>query len=239
MSFYSEFSGYYEQVFPFREEVYVFLERYAGRPECAAVLDVGCGPGHYCGRFSHAGIRTEGIDLDGRMIEAARASYPEASFHCMDMTALGSLAGPFSLVYCIGNVLAHLTPEKLERFIDTVYSVLAPGGSWFFQLVNWDAILGQQEYLFPVRKIGNGELAFYRRYHGISPERVVFEFSLRQGDSTIFSERFPLYPVTSDRLLRLHQQAGFCSSERYGGFDGAEFCPQRSGALVMVFRKDR
>jgi SAM-dependent methyltransferase len=54
MSLYSEFAPWYEQLFPFREEVYLFLSEYAGTSG-STILDAGCGPGHYCARFQHDG----------------------------------------------------------------------------------------------------------------------------------------------------------------------------------------
>ncbi len=236
MSFYSEFAPYYEQVFPFREEVYAFLKGYAGVPG-GAVLDIGCGPGHYSGRFARDGFAAVGIDLDSRMIGAAKGSYPKASFHCMDMADAGGLRGSFGLAYSIGNVLSHLSPGKLERFIAEVYALLAPGGCWVLQVVNWEAMLDRREYLFPVKTLDGGEMTFHRRYSGITPERVRFMFSLKRGDTSVFSEEFILYPVTSGRYLQLHERAGFICAGSYGAFGGEAFNRARSAALVMVFRK--
>lgn len=238
MSFYSEFAPYYEQVFPFREDVYAFLKGYAGVP-AGAVLDIGCGPGHYCGRFSRDGFDAVGIDLDSRMIGAAKASYPQASFHCMDMAEAGALRGCFGLAYSIGNVLSHLSPGKLERFIAEVYALLAPGGCWVLQIVNWEGILHRREYLFPVKTLDGGEMTFHRRYSGITPEQVRFTFSLKRGDTAVFSEEITLYPVTSFRCRQLHERAGFQCAGSYGSFGGEAFSGERSAALVMVFRKGK
>jgi 2-polyprenyl-3-methyl-5-hydroxy-6-metoxy-1,4-benzoquinol methylase len=89
MSFYSEFACWYEQIFPFREEVYLFLREHAVPPGCA-VLDAGCGPGHYCRRFHQDGFRPTGMDLDPEMIAAAAGTSPAVAFHCMDITELAS-----------------------------------------------------------------------------------------------------------------------------------------------------
>ena len=55
MSLYSEFAPWYEQLFPFREEVYLFLREHAGTSG-SRILDTGCGPGHYCDRFQRDGF---------------------------------------------------------------------------------------------------------------------------------------------------------------------------------------
>lgn len=237
MSFYSEFAPYYEQVFPFREEVYDFLKGYARAD--GAVLDIGCGPGHYCGRFARDGFAAVGIDLDSRMIGAAKASYPQASFHCMDMADAGVLLGTFGLAYSIGNVLSHLSPGKLERFIAEMYTLLAPGGCWVLQVVNWEEMLDRREFLFPVKTLDGGEMTFHRRYSDITQEQVRFTFSLKRGDAAVFSEEFALYPVPSGRYRQLHERAGFICTGSYGAFGGKAFSRERSAALVMVFRKGK
>lgn len=109
-TFYADFAPYYESIFPFSETVYAFLRRYLtpDRPRC---LDVGCGPGHYCGRLTGDGFSVVSIDLDAAMIEQARAHCPEAIFHCMDMRDIAQLGAPtpgegamlHDGVFCIGN----------------------------------------------------------------------------------------------------------------------------------------
>lgn len=237
MSFYSEFAACYEQVFPFREDVFSFLKGYAG-PRGSAVLDIGCGPGHYCCRFARQGYAACGLDLDSRMIEVASSSCPDASFRCMDMAEVGSLAGPFMMVYSTGNVLSHLLPDKRSRFAASVHALLSPGGCWVFQVVNREAIAGRKEFVFPVKVLDDGQTTFHRRYSAISGEQVLFGFSLVKGDSTLFIEQFPLYPATSAQYRRLHEDAGFTSECVSGGFEGRAFNPEDSSALVMVFRKN-
>ncbi|MBM3163767.1 MAG: class I SAM-dependent methyltransferase [Chlorobi bacterium] len=236
MSFYSEFALYYEQVFPFREEVYAFLKGYAGEPG-AAVLDIGCGTGHYCGRFARDGYACTGIDLDRGMVDAAARSYPQALFRLMDIADAGHLQGSFDMAYSIGNVLAHLPQSGFSRLLQAVHSRLRPEGSWIFQTVNWDRLLGFGEYRFPVKTMDGGAMTFHRLYSGISPEHAVFSFSLMKGDSALFSEQVSLYPATSGRYLELHDGAGFVHTGAYGGFDGVPFVAEQSSALVMVFRK--
>lgn len=237
MSFYSRFAPYYEQVFPFREEVFVFLKEMAG-PVGSVVLDIGCGPGHYCGRFAREGFIAHGLDLDSRMIDAATASYSDASFRCMDMEDIERLQGSsFNLVYSIGNVLSHLFPDKLVRFVAAVNALLVPGGCWLFQVVNREAILGLSEFDFPVKRLEGGDMAFHRRYTDIAKEKVLFRFSLTKGDSMLFGEQFTLYPGTFGEYSKIHEDSGFTAVGLHGGLDGGGFSPENSSALVMVFRR--
>jgi len=236
MSFYTEFAPFYDQIFPFREDVYHFLREYAGEPG-GALLDAGCGPGIYCGRFMQEGFRTTGIDLDSAMIAAANAAFPSASFYCMDITAIEDLPNSFQLIYSVGNVLAHLSGPQRQRFQASVYDKLDTGGVWAFQVVNLDYLVTLQEYTFPVKRIGGGSMEFYRHYSLISPEQATFEVELISEGKKLFHEVSRLYPVGMDACLAQHTAAGFSIEGVYGGFDNQPFSKERNAALVMVFRK--
>jgi SAM-dependent methyltransferase len=236
MSFYTEFAPFYNQIFPFREEVYGFLREYAGSSgDC--VLDAGCGPGFYCGRFSRDGFSAAGVDLDSGMISAAKEAFPQAGFHCMDISEISSLRGSFQLIYSIGNVLAHLSPERLPHFLASVYDSLSAGGCWVFQVVNWDYLLTLKEYAFPVKRIESGAVEFHRRYPVISPERVIFEVEMISDGKTLFHEQSTIYAQNRDTCLQLHETAGFLLEGVYGGFDRSEFFSNRNSGMVMVFKK--
>ena len=189
MSFYSKFSEYYELVFPFREEVCRFLKSYAGSPG-NTLLDVGCGPGHYCGRFASEGFSATGIDLDEAMITEAQQRYPEAEFRCLDMRRVDELGGQFDCIWSIGNVMAHLPADDLAPFISKIHNRLKPGGHWIMQVMNWDALKGLTEYDFPVRTIeaDGSKATFHRRYSSITHESLQFTFSLMGDESMMFEE---------------------------------------------------
>jgi SAM-dependent methyltransferase len=239
MSFYSKFSEYYERVFPFREEVWGFLKRDAGSPG-NALLDVGCGPGHYCGRFAREGFSALGIDLDEAMIAEARRNYPEAEFRCLDMRRVDEVGGKFSCIWSIGNVMAHLPADELAPFIAKIHERLENGGYWIMQVMNWDALTGLTDYDFPVRTItADGSSAtFHRRYSSITPKSLRFTFSLRQADKVMFDETVMLYPAGLDRYLSLHEAAGFRCEGIFSDFSGNSLRNDPGAGLVLVFRKE-
>ena len=238
MSLYSEFAPWYEQLFPFREAVYLFLYEHAA-PSGSSILDAGCGPGHYCGRFQRDGFRTTGIDLDPKMIDEAKASFPGSEFHCMNIADLASLRCSFRLIYSTGNVVAHLPPARFSALLQNVYTALEYGGCWIFQVVNWDYILGLAEYRFPVKTVDDGSVAFYRSYPLISQERVIFDVELHSGGRKVFNEQTILYPLTADSYLHRHTDVGFSLSGMYAGFDKKPFNRERDSGLVMVFKKEQ
>jgi SAM-dependent methyltransferase len=233
MSFYSEFASDYERIFPFRDATHAFLARHLASG-ARRVLDLGCGTGHYCGRFAADGHRAVGIDLDPQMIAAARASYPRARFECIDLRAVSRLPETFDLACCIGNTLAHIPPSDLPAFLAGLRTRLAPGGRWVFQVLNWDAILDRGAHVFPVIRLDAGAIAFHREYRDISERSVRFLTRLEIAGAVRFAGEVELYPVRAAAYERLHGAAGYRRLGHHGGFTEAPFAPD-AAASVFVF----
>ncbi len=232
MSFYTEFSDYYELIFPFSTTVYTFLRHYI-IPKQTRCLDVGCGTGHYCGRFAAAGAEAVGIDLDAAMIAYARAHYPHAEFHTMNMLDVTDFDRPFDAVYCIGNTAAHLTPKYFRIFVDRVRSICRPGAPWILQVMNWDYVLTRTQLTLPV--IEAGSATFYREYRDISEARVTFHTRLEVEGHVIFDDAVPLYPLRSDDIVHMHTDTGFSFAEHFVSYARVPFDPKAFSANIFVF----
>jgi len=236
MSFYSDFAEYYELVFPFRPVVQQFLTSHLNGSD-RRILDIGCGTGHYCGRLAQAGHQVVGIDLDPAMITVASRSYPDVCFECRDMHDIDSLAAPCDLVFCIGNVAAHLASERLDEFLAKLGRILKPGGRWLFQTVNWDFVLGQKNYRFPDRTLAKDGAVFQREYREIGSEGLRFCTRLATPDHTIFSGEVTLYPVRADEYQRRHEAAGFRLLGHHADFKGTVFDPAANSGSVFCFER--
>jgi SAM-dependent methyltransferase len=101
----------------------------------AEVLDVGCGRGEFLDLLKARGIRARGIDLNHEMVEACRARGLDVS----EADAVGylsalddaSLGGIFS-----AQVVEHLEPAYLLRFLELAFHKLRPGGRLVLETLN-------------------------------------------------------------------------------------------------------
>ena len=237
MAFYSDFAGHYEKIFPYRENIADFLDKWL--PKAGRVLDVGCGTGRYCASLAGTGRACVGIDLDPGMIAQAERLHPAGDFRILGMEEIRLLpAGEFSGVVCIGNVLPHLSSDRLAPFLMDVKNLLAPGGVWIFQTVNFDPILKGEEYVFPEVKLQSEDLTFLRWYEDIKYNRLVFHTSLVGPEDEIFGGEVVLFPRTSVDYLLGHRIAGFRKLGHFADFEGREFDPTRHSGSVYVFRKE-
>jgi SAM-dependent methyltransferase len=105
------------------------------------VLDVGCGRGEFLELLREAGVRARGIDVNREMVEQCRAAGLDATeedaltyvSHVPDR----SLGGLFA-----AQVVEHLTPDYLLRFLEAAYHKLQPGAPIILETINpacWSA----------------------------------------------------------------------------------------------------
>jgi len=105
------------------------------------VLDVGCGRGEFLELLREAGVRATGVDINHEMVEQCRAagldvSAGDALIYLNDVEDR-SLGGLFA-----SQVVEHLTPDYLLRFLETAYHKLRPGAPIVLETINpacWSA----------------------------------------------------------------------------------------------------
>ena len=238
MAFYADFAGHYEKVFPYREATFAFLDRWL--PEQGRILDIGCGPGRYCEALDRSGRRCQGIDLDPGMIHRAEQRHPEGCFQILGMQEIGLLSrSTYAGAFCIGNVLPHMPAAGLADFLLDIKHLLAPGGIWIFQTVNFDPILHSQaqDFRFPVLRIPDGELEFHRWYEDIEQDSLIFHTQLTAAGRVVFQGEVELAPRLSLEYLLGHQTAGFELLGHFADFQEREFQPAAPSGSVFVWRR--
>ncbi len=101
----------------------------------AFVLDVGCGRGELLALLSEAGVPARGIDVNGEMVAMCR----ERGFNAEQADALtyleslpdASLAGLTAI-----QVVEHLEPGYLARFLEAAFHKLRPGAPMILETIN-------------------------------------------------------------------------------------------------------
>lgn len=234
MAFYSEFAGHYEKVFPFRLPVRDFLSCWL--PAQGPLLDIGCGTGDYCVALSQDGRSCLGIDLDPEMIKWAQIRHPQGNFETLGMEDVATLsAKSFAGIYCIGNVLPHLSAHQLKSFLGEIKRKLQPGGVWIFQTVNFDFLQGQPEFAFPVREMPDDELQFHRRYQEQGDGRLLFQTRLVHAGQDVFEGEVSLHPCLSSDLLTLHREVGFELRGHFADYSEKPFRGAVNSGSIFVF----
>ena len=129
VGFEDQFRGSTEQI---RARLVEYLPLFDGASD---VLDVGCGRGEFLDLLRERGIGGRGLDINHEMVEVCRGRGLEAD----EGDALGylsslpddSLGGIFA-----AQVVEHLEPDYLMRFLDTAYHKARSGSKIVLETIN-------------------------------------------------------------------------------------------------------
>jgi SAM-dependent methyltransferase len=119
-----------------QEEIRSRLADYVPDFEGASdVLDVGCGRGEFLDLLKEHGISAKGLDINHEMVELCRARGLDAveadALAYLDSLPDGSLGGIFA-----AQVIEHLRPDYLLRFLDAAHRKLKPGARIALETIN-------------------------------------------------------------------------------------------------------
>ena len=96
---------------------------------------MGCGRGEFLDLLAAKGITARGLDLNHEMVEECRARGLQAvegdAVTVLESTPDGSLGGLFA-----AQVVEHLEPSYLLRFLELAYHKLKPGGRIVLETLN-------------------------------------------------------------------------------------------------------
>ena len=129
VGFENEFRGTREVI---RERLQSYLPLLDGQEE---VLDVGCGRGELLELLKARGVAARGLDVNHEMVAECRARgldavHGDAVGHLSSL-ADASLGGIFA-----AQVVEHLEPEYLLRFLELAFQKLRPGGRIILETLN-------------------------------------------------------------------------------------------------------
>lgn len=133
-----------------------FIEQLA-RTAGGRLLDVGCATGSFCRLLRRRGVEAEGVDINPRFVEAARAKDPDGRFHVGDMRSL-TLGQTFDVVACLGTTFCYnLTNREVAATLARLREHARPGGLVLLDVLNAIAFVGPRPFQAVTRR------AFARR----------------------------------------------------------------------------
>lgn len=88
------------------------------------LLDAGCGPGRHAGHLARLGHQVVGVDIDPRLIAAARREHPDVTWLVADLVTLDLAAmgepEPFDGALIAGNVMDFVTDGDRAAVVERV-----------------------------------------------------------------------------------------------------------------------
>ena len=140
---YNEFGwNYYPEAFG--EQLIQWMNVQGFRPKTS--MDLACGTGVLCEILKAQGIQSSGMDFSSGMIGIARSRDPRIPYEVADMTTYCP-DRQFDLVTCTGDAVNHIASlSDVESIFRNVYTYLAPGGYFVFDLLNENEVSDSEPF---------------------------------------------------------------------------------------------
>ena len=209
------------------------------------VLDAACGTGHHAIALARRGYQAAGADLSAAMVERARVNARDAGleipFHVAGLGQLSALGQRYDACLCLGNSLPHLlTADAVADALADFATILRPGGVLVLQNRNFDRVWAERpRFMDPQSWQGEPETdeMLFVRFYDFYPETITFNMVRLRRVTGAWQQEVDsteLRPIQSPDLATALARAGFGRVAFYGGYDGSEFDPARSGDLIAV-----
>lgn len=140
----------------------------------------------------------------------------------------------FEAVFCIGNSVVHLdSAAQIKDFFIDVRKLLVEGGTFIFQIINYDRVTSKNIKSLPT--IVNEALPLkFERFYSYEKEtqKIIFKTILYVPNKTIENEIY-LTPLMHDEAIALLKDAGFKEINAYGDLKKNKFDKENSYSLVI------
>ena len=218
-----------------------FLLERLGRAPGRRVVDIACGTAPHAQFFAEQGAQVTALDFSELMIAYARRHRPHENirYRTGDMRRIEG--GPWDFALCLGNSLSVLsTDEDLRETFDAVHRVLAPGGLFIVQIINYAAAANQSpRHRVERRALETSELVAVKNLvpHGEHTLLTLNFFAIHEGQTRTVSEAMLLKNWGEQDQSDAAGRAGFRILEVLGGFDARPYDPASSTDLILTCAK--
>lgn len=238
MDFYSLLSRYYDEVFAVNADEMRFAADLLRDRE--SLLDIGCGTGNKTVFLAENRRRVVAFDNDPGMIGAARRDHalPNIEYLLLDMDGIGAAFSrdEFDAATCLGNTLAHVTgAEDLERVLKAVSEVIAPGGVFMPQILNYNRIMDRNITALP--RIETANALFIRTYEWRNGDMHFVTRLEEKASGAAFVNDIVLRPIRKEELAGTLEAAGFGAVDWYGNYKGEPYGEDSFHCIAKAVKK--
>jgi len=174
-----------------------FYKEIFGKKKYKDILDCAVGTGQMLIPLANMGYNVTGTDINQNMIKKATYNFAQnkllGTFHVCDFRNLrDKIRGEFDCVLCTGNSIGHVKNEDITTVIQSMDSVLRPGGMLYLDSKNWENILlrKQRFYLFNPLIRDRGRVNYVQIWDYNSDGSILFNYLIfEEIENKIVSKR--------------------------------------------------
>lgn len=193
------------------------------------LLDLGCGPGLYCRRFSEKGLRVTGVDMSQTSIDYAREHDPQTTYICQNYTDL-QVDEKFNAISLIYGDFCVLSDTDRDALLDKIYALLADDGYFTFDVTtpNHNASIPAQSW--SVADEGgfwkpNAYIELSQKFDYPEHDTICQQYIILEPDQTTSRYRVWNHGYTSETIEPVLKQHGFTIEGIYGDLMGSDYDP--------------
>ena len=238
--FYDSLSADYDSMLDFNKLVNVrteLLKKFI-KSGYRNAIDIGCGTGADSIALAMNGLIVTGYDTSEKMIQKARLNSKQKNLRIRYSNSPIQNVGAdnhskFDFVVSLGNAIANISPSVLNKIIRKVNRLLKPGGTFIFQILNYDSVRKADKRIVNITR-GKGNL--FIRFYDFEKDKLIFnilrvnESSLKEYD-LITTE---LFEYKRKDLKILLNKAGFNKIKYYSDLNKSKFLQRTSKDLVVT-----
>lgn len=199
--------------------------------------DIGCGTGNDSIALALNGLNVIGFDPASEMIIKAKANAEK-----YDLKILFSVNpvekipakffGKFDLLVSMGNSMANVSPDNIEKAITNIYNLLKSGGIFLMQILSYRAIIKYNRRLINITRSENN---FYIRFYDILENSLNFNILSFNSDKLSSGKIITtvLYPYSQKFLSKAIRDAGFKKIHYYSDMDFNKYNERKSKDLII------
>ncbi|MBI5472794.1 MAG: class I SAM-dependent methyltransferase [Ignavibacteriae bacterium] len=208
-----------------------------------SALDAGCGTGFHSLLLSQLGVAVTAVDVSPEMVRrtlqhAEQAGVQLKALQSSFAQVRNAVDSNFDAVFSLGNSVAHLlNPNDIFDALAGFASVLAPNGTLFVQLLNYDRILLKRERIQNVKQVQQTMFVRFYDYENDLVRFNILKLDKKGDDVEHHLLSIPLRPIRSTEIASLLRQAGFAQVSIYGGISLEKYSPETSKDIFVVARR--
>lgn len=210
-----------------------------------SVLDCACGTGHHAALFHSWGLKTEGADIDPRMIAHCRDTFGKQDNLRWEIRGFDQPCNPpgqFDAVVCVGNSLAlAIDLEQVHRAIKAMLSSVGAQGMVIIQVVNlWHLSEGLTQWSKAKRFTVQGrDHLSLKGVHRVGSRGFIDLIDIElEGDAVESRVVSPAFlGLEAADLIAAARAGGAGSVDLYGSFQRAPYNREMSKDIVMILFK--
>lgn len=222
-----------------REETDFLLEKLA-LPEGARILDLCCGQGRHAIELARRGYHVTGLDLSTYLLDIARREAAEAKveieFIHADMRRIPTPDAPYDAVINMFSAYGYLeTDEEDQKSIAASATVLRPGGAFFLDAVNREAVIRFNQPWHWTEHADGTLFAARMRWDILAGRQHVTEVLIRP-DGRRTEDHYSYRTYTYTEIARHFREGGFdeATFQVWGGFDSSRYTWDSARMIVLA-----